>query len=132
MYKKLSNFAIEEESKDLDNVLGTILKIWTNGLISNEGLLVVKIVEIIRNSWLIFIKSKPFMNLPKSLIIKLCQDCADIFPNQNTITNSNMQSIDTLSHALSKDKESDSSIDKLDPDSGFGTPTSGTTHRTSF
>lgn len=127
LYKKLSNFVIEEESKDLDNVLGTILKIWTNGLISNEGLLVVKIVEIIRNSWLIFIKSKPFMNLPKSLIIKLCQDCADIFPNQNTITNSNMQSIDTLSHALSKDKESDDSIDKLDPDSGFGTPTSGTT-----
>ena len=127
LYKKLSNFVIEEGSNDLDNILSTVLKVWKNGLISNEDLLVAKIVEIIRNNWLIFIKSKPFMDLPKSLIIKLCQDCADIFPNQNMTTNNNRQSIQTLSLALSNDKESDDSTDNLDPDSTFGTPTSGIT-----
>ncbi|CUM55197.1 uncharacterized protein AC631_03704 [Debaryomyces fabryi] len=125
LYKKLSDFVVENTCNDLDDILDAILKIWMNGLISNEEILVAKIIEIIRNSWSVFIKSTPFMNLPKSLIIKLCQDCADIFPNHNATANSNKESTDNLLQSLSNHKTSDDSIENLHDDSNLGTPTSG-------
>lgn len=125
LYKTLSNFVIENTSNDLNDTLGAILKIWMNALVANEEILVAKIIETIRNSWSVFIKSTPFMNLPKSLIIKLCQDCADIFPNHDATANNNKESTNHLLQSLSKHEAPDDSIDNMHANSNLGTPTSG-------
>lgn len=127
LYKELNYFIIDSEAKDIDEEISSILKIWTNGLISNETILVAKIIEIIRSHWSIIIKSKSFSALPKSLIIKLCQDCVDVFPDRNFFTTENISGTDLMLQAQDSNKASNDSIENLHCYSGsnLGTPTSG-------
>ncbi|CAH2354996.1 hypothetical protein CLIB1423_20S01706 [[Candida] railenensis] len=54
-----------------------ILQVWANVLLSEEPAFLLCITSYIRDRWSMFLRSKAFKDLPKDLIIRLCEDCTD-------------------------------------------------------
>lgn len=54
-----------------------ILQVWANVLLSEEPAFLLCITTYIRDRWPMFLRSKAFKDLPKDLIIRLCEDCTD-------------------------------------------------------
>ncbi|CUM66511.1 uncharacterized protein PRCAT00004177001 [Priceomyces carsonii] len=95
----------------------TLLQLWKRLVVSNESILIAKVLGLIKLRWSEVIRSKIFMELSKDLIIKLCQDCSDDFntpkfgfPNTPTSSTSSIEGSNFMSFSPSKRTHSISPI----------------------
>lgn len=129
LYLKLNDYVIDTLSDNISRRADVLIKVWTNALVSNEEILVAKVVEVIRDNWLTIIRTNAFMNLPKNLIIKLCQNCVDFSKDDqidsDTESNSPIIKLPNVSTNISSDRDSLDSNDRLPSvaNSNAGTPT---------
>lgn len=77
LFKLLSLLVVNLDADgDPEQRISLFLKVWANAVISNESVFVSKVLEIIKSNWSIITRSLSFSQLPKELIIRLCQDCS--------------------------------------------------------
>jgi len=63
--------------KNDEDSISELLRIWKDLSISNEQVLLSKVISFIKEKWGIITRSKSFILLSKDDIVKLCQDCTD-------------------------------------------------------
>ncbi|KAI5958664.1 hypothetical protein KGF57_002509 [Candida theae] len=72
--------------EDKEDSISDLLRIWKDLSISNERLLLSKIIVFVKEKWGVITRSKSFMLLSKDDIVKLCQDSTDETTTQENNT----------------------------------------------
>lgn len=77
LFKRLNSSEFHIPQDNPEATVSTMLRVWENAVVSNEDIFVTKIEDIIRNCWPVVTRSRAFIDMPKPLIVKLCQNCFD-------------------------------------------------------
>nr|WOG36196.1 uncharacterized protein [Candida metapsilosis] len=72
--------------KDDEDSISNLLRMWKDLSISNEQILLSKIINFVKEKWSVITRSKSFMLLSKDDIVKLCQDSTDDVASQHNNT----------------------------------------------
>lgn len=71
------NKSIASPERPLEWYFNSLINLWRNLYVANEELCLLKTTNLIKDYWESIINSNAFKNLPKDLIIKLCQECSN-------------------------------------------------------
>lgn len=70
LVRKLQYFSLSTSSID------ALIRLWKVILVANEAILLERTISLLREFWPKVSRCKEFVDLPKNLIVKLCQECS--------------------------------------------------------